>query len=184
MRTEQNNPPRGPVARTPRTHAQPGDRSDQSATLLGPVSGWLFFLAGLALLASVILIPASDDLADARWRRDRELARESHELERLRRTEQTADALAAGDPDLVRSLAQSQLNIVPPERSAIVLPGGPADPTLLVSLEPAPTIAPERPRVGSTLERLVTDRTGRLWVIAGSAVCVLFGLLSSVHPKR
>ena len=39
--------------------------------------GWLFILAGMGVLAAVVLIPASENLQRARWQRDRALAVES-----------------------------------------------------------------------------------------------------------
>ncbi len=141
-------------------------------------SGWLLLLSGLALLAAALLIPAGDDLEDARWRRDRALALERGVLDRLERHDTFLSALDAGDPPLLESLAQTQLNLVPAGRDPVAI--GPRTPPAaqpLASLEPPPPVLPERVRVESTLARWATDESGRLWLIALGAGLVMFGLL-------
>src|SRR5437763_930116 len=65
--------------------------------------GWLFAIAGLAILACTVLLPALDDLGEARWQRDRALAIEKHRLVRLARYKQYLDALDSKDPALILS---------------------------------------------------------------------------------
>jgi hypothetical protein len=146
-------------------------------TLLDP--GWLFLLAGLAVLGATVLIPAEDDLAKARWQRDRALAIEAHRAARISRYEEYLAALDNRDPSLVLSLAESQLNQIPADRAPLpgYVPSGTADASVFPSLEPPPFELPERRRIGSILERWTTDNGSRLWLIAAGAACLLIGLL-------
>lgn len=135
---------------------------------------WLFLLAGVALVSATVLLPAARDLADLRWQRDVELAAERHQRERLFRHERYALALTARDPRVVRALASAQLNKTPDGRTPLVLASsaqrGP-------SLEPPPIPMRARPQGASRLESWATDRHGRLWLIAGGALCILLGVL-------
>ncbi|MEZ6243931.1 MAG: hypothetical protein R3B57_12915 [Phycisphaerales bacterium] len=153
---------------------------DTPARSKGPVldAGWLLLLSGVMLLAAALLIPASDDLADARWRRDRALAVERGVLDRLERHEAFLAALERGDPVLLDSLAETQLNLVRAGREPVAIgPRTPAAAGPLASLEPPATELPERVRVDSTLAGWATDETGRLWLIAAGAALVMVGLL-------
>jgi hypothetical protein len=170
------------VIRTP--HAQ------RSPALVDP--GWLFLLAGLGLLAATVLIPASDDLAAARWQRDRALAVEAHRIQRLERYEEYLSALDNREPSLVLSLAASQLNQIPQGRAPITgargALGATGDASVFPGLEPPPLTLPGRRKVDSTLQRLTTNDHWRLWLIAAGAACVLIGLLPASngwgHPGR
>lgn len=160
------------------THARP---------LLAPLDpGWLFLLAGLALLAAAVLIPAQQDLADARWRRDAALAHEQNRLERLARYEQYLAAIERNDPALVSSLAASQLGLVTKGGEPV---GSFAHPNMLDAsvfrqLEPGAVTVASPPTSDSILSRLVSARRTRLWVIAGAAVCVLIGTLPHTASAR
>lgn len=155
--------------------------------LLAPLDpGWLFLLAGLALLAAAVLIPAQQDLADARWRRDAALAHEHNRLERLHRYETYLEAVRHNDPELVRSLAASQLGLV---RRGAEPVNSHRHPNLLSAsvfrqLEPGAVTVASPPEPTSTLARLVTSRRTRLWVIAFAAVCVLVGTLPGAGSSR
>ncbi len=141
-------------------------------------AGWLLLLSGLALLAAALLIPAGDDLDDARWRRDRALGVERGVLDRLERHEAFLAALDAADPVLLDALAQTQLNLIPADRDPVAL--GPRTPRAtepLSWLEPPPQALPERARTRSVLGDWATDESGRLWLIAAGAALVMVGLL-------
>jgi len=146
-------------------------------------AGWLLLLAGLALLAAALLIPAGDDLGDARWRRDRALAVERAVLDRLERHEVFLAALDRGDPALLEALGETQLNLVRAGREPVAIgPRTPPAASLLASLEPPAPVLPERVQVRSILARWATDNTGRLWLIAGGAALVMVGLLPPSRP--
>jgi hypothetical protein len=162
-------------------------RPDQSTpSLFGPFDpGWLYLMAGLGLLVSAFLIPAQQDLADARWRRDTALQLEHHRQDRLERYRAYRDSLLQHEPALARSLAASQLALVPLGQSPMTSASMPAlrHASIFHELEPPPIEVAPQPQRRSMLQRLVTDRQSRLWVIAAAAICLLFGAMprSSSH---
>ncbi len=141
--------------------------------------GWLFLIAGLALAASAVLIPAKAELDHARWMRDRAGRIEQHRVERLKRYSEFLDGLEQGDQQLVLSLAASQLNKIPADRVAIPEFGDrqPLSASVFPALEPDPVELPEEPRFDSLLYRWATGETSRLWLLGGGALCMLVGLL-------
>ena len=147
--------------------------------------GWLFLLAGLALLAATVLIPAADELAEVRLQRDRALMLEAHRVTRIDRYGEYLGALDREEPSLVVALAESQLNQIPQGRQPIIeqpqplvgVPGAGASASVFAGLEPPPPTLPERVRIDSRLERWTTNDTTRPWLIAGGALCLLIGLL-------
>ncbi len=155
----------------PATNARP---------LLAPIDpGYLFLIAGLALLAAAVLIPAQQDLADARWRRDTALAHEHTHRQRLERYEHYLEALNRRNPAVIESLAAIQLNILPDRAQPIAAtrPASDQSASIFRELEPPPTVVPPRPEHRSILAGLVTDRDARLWVIAFAAICILYSVL-------
>lgn len=151
--------------------------------LLDP--GWLFLVAGVVLVASVVLIPAVNDLEEARFYRDRVLAAEAHRKDRLERYNEFLQALQRGEPDLVRSLAATQLNQTLATEALLMPPGvtigdemARRSASVFASLEPPTLVLPERPqREISRLERWATDQRSRLWLLGAGALLILVGLL-------
>ena len=155
--------------------------------LLAPFDpGWLFLLAGLVLLAAAVLIPAQQDLADARWRRDAALAHEHNRLDRLDRYQAYLAAVETNDPQLVASLATSQLGLVPKGGQPVDSAASPnmLDASVFRQLEPGAVVVSAPPTARSVLARLVSSRETRLWVIGFAAVCVLVGTLPHVASVR
>lgn len=141
--------------------------------------GWLFLIAGMTLLCATVLIPAQRDIETARWQRDRALAIEDQRRERLFRHERYLAALDAQEPAVVRSLAASQLNLIPEGRAAL-LPASRAsqtDASVFPSLEPRPIALPAFARAESLLGRWATADQPRLWLIAAGGLLTLIGLL-------
>jgi hypothetical protein len=152
----------------------------QPTPLLGHFDpGFLFLLAGLALLAAAVLIPAQQDLAQARWRRDAALAHEQTHRDRLDRYQQYLAALDRNDPAVLESLTLRQLNIYPDHAEPVgfALPPARQTASIFHQLEPPPTVVPEAAHRNSFLARLVTDRHARLWVIGFAALCILYSVL-------
>ncbi len=146
------------------------------APLVDP--GWLFLLAGLAILAATVIVPAQMDLRKARWLRDRALAVEAHRQQRLERYREYLSAIENKEPSLVLSLAASQLNMIPADREAIPGSAHPLrDASVFPALEPPALELPEYHAVDSLLVRWTTDDHKRLWLIGAGALCVLVGLL-------
>lgn len=141
--------------------------------------GWLFVIAGVTVLAATVLIPALDDLEEARWQRDRALAIERHRVERIERHGVYLEAVQRADEAVVLALAAEQLNRVPvgwrpmapvvdpARRSASVFP----------ALEPPPLHIPARVTTESRLARWATGESSRLALMVGGAMCVLIGVL-------
>lgn len=136
------------------------------------------------MLVSALLVPAAHDLALARERRDRALALESHALARIDRHLAYLEALDRGDPDLIRALAASQLNLIPAGRSALIAPGRPVDVDLFGAIEPVLTPFAEARREPTLLERVTLGGTARLWVVAVAAVVMLVGILPPARAAR
>jgi len=148
----------------------------KSRALIDP--GWLFLVAGTALLAAVAIIPAQQDLSDARWMRDRALAFEKHRQARLDRYEEFLAALDEKDQTLVLALAAGQLNLIPADKAPV--PGSVRTATnasVFPSLEPPAAKLPSHVVTQSTLGRWCRDQRARVWVIAAGCFMVLVGLL-------
>lgn len=151
-------------------------------------TGWLFLLPGLVVLSATILIPALDDVREAKWKRDRVLAIETHRLERLQNYIDYLDAIDRGEESVVLSLVASQLNMVPGDITPIAPPSDPGrvNASVFPELEPEPILLRDAPpkENRSLLARLATGERSRLWMIVLGAVCVLIGLLCSASPAR
>lgn len=141
--------------------------------------GWLFLVAGLALMAAGVLIPAGRDLDNALWRRDRVLTAEMHRLERLTRYETYLDALRQRDETVVRQLATTQLGLTPVDSEVLLLvsDGEAEDASVFRALEPDPLRLPELRETNSLLARLANGEQPRLWLLAVASMLVLIGLL-------
>jgi hypothetical protein len=159
-------------------------RIAQAGSLLD--AGWLFLIAGLALLAAAVLIPAQKEVEEARYLRDRALALESHRGERLKRHEEYLEALKEQQPALVLSLAAGQLNQIPADRQPIGVTPEQVRATASVfpALEPPPLVMPERREHHSILDKWTSDEKSRIWVIAAGSVLVLIGLLPPTVSRR
>lgn len=153
------------------------------ARILDP--GWLFVVSGLAILACLVLIPAKDDLDEARWKRDQALAVETHRSQRLANYHSYLKAVEEGQKPLVMALAASQLNQIPADRSPI--PGltetKHADASVFGALEPEPLVLKDRPQAASLLHTLCTDPKLRLWTLAVGAITLMLGLLPASRAR-
>ncbi len=146
---------------------------------------WLFLGAGLSLVVAAALIPAFDDLSQARYHRDRAVAMERYRLERLASYTAFLGAIEDGNQTLMRSLASSQLNLTPTDTELVLLPARTATSgdDVFTDLDPAYAAPPEPVPVGSTLERWSLDPRTRLWLLASGALFTLIGVLPGVTTK-
>lgn len=162
----------------PAQTAIPADRP-----ILDP--GWLFLIAGLGVLGATLLVPAADDLDEARWKRDQALAVETHRSQRLANYHSYLKAVEEGQKPLVMALAASQLNQIPADRSPI--PGltetKHADASVFGALEPEPLVLKDRPQAASLLHTLCTDPKLRLWTLAVGAITLMLGLLPASRAR-
>jgi hypothetical protein len=146
--------------------------------------GWLFLLPGLAILATTVMIPARNDLDEARLARERALIAEEHSARRLENYTTYLDALRRGDERLAVSLAATHLNLAPVGRTVLAMPDERADANPFPALEP-----PAPPGVtllipDTVLQRWTNDDRTRLWLTAGGAMCALIGLLPPTTRRR
>lgn len=148
--------------------------------------GWLFLIAGLGVLGATLLVPAADDLDEARWKRDVAVVYAQHRQDRLDRYDGYLKALDRRDPSLVYALAQSQLGQMPADRGLItaINDSRVRNVSVFPALEPpAMELPPARKPVDSILTRLALGGTSRLWLIAVGAMCVLMGMLPGTRRK-
>ena len=168
----------GPAATSP--HQGTGRR--------GPLldAGWLFLLAGVALLASTVLIPAQRDLEEARFYLKRAQIAEEHRLARMSNYASYLGMIADPDEQTLTNLVATQLNKAPQGMTLLASDtlGGAAPKKkpaadVFAALEPPPLVLPEKRERGdpSRLERWATDDSSRLWLIAAGVMCVLVGIL-------
>jgi hypothetical protein len=145
--------------------------------LLDP--GWLFLVAGVALLGAIVVVPAQADLDEVNFYLERARAAEEHRLARMTNYARYLDALNRNDEATILSLAAMQLNKAPEQHQMLVSAGDVADrsASVFAALEPGPLVLPEREVTPSRLERWATDDAARLWLMAAGVVCVLIGML-------
>ena len=144
-------------------------------------------ISGAALLSAMLLLPAQDRLAESEHQRDRAEALSKHASKRLASHASYLDALDRGDETLLRSLAASELNLIPRDHRVLRTGLGSDDPMtlppVLDRLEPD-FVAPTRaPRPDTRLRRLASDPTARLWIMAVGMIAVLYGLLPPITAK-
>lgn len=152
------------------------------AARVGPLldPGWMFLVAGVAILAAVVLLPAQDALDASRLAVARMHAVQENRGERLERYQRYLSAVQRKDADVVRSLAATQLNQAPEGQELLLAGVGHAEvrsASVFQALEPTPLELPQRLSEPSLLQRWATDARGRLWLIAAGAVCLFIGLL-------
>ncbi len=142
-------------------------------------AGWLYLLAGAALVSAMVLVGPADDLVQLRYRRDRLGALEDDAIAKLQAYEAFLEAIDEADPMLVRRLAAAQLNLIPESSKPIGLVGAEldahVDDWIIETLPPPTEVAPPKVK-DSWLRRLSTGPT-RLWTILAGVVLIFIGLL-------
>jgi hypothetical protein len=149
------------------------------------LAGWLLLLPGVALLIATSLIASGDELNRVLDERDRVLAIETYEQQRLERLEIYVAALESPSNDLQRVLEATHLNQFGPGERALLHDRVSIDArgrVVLAALEPErPSILTRagagRDRAVSRLERWSTDDRARLWLIGAGAALIMLGLV-------
>lgn len=139
--------------------------------------GWLFTIAGLAVMVSAALLPAELDLHDLRQQRAAIAARENWNRERLAAYDRFLSELDRGDPSLLRRLAASQLNLMPKGEQPLLMATS-IEHTVSDWIEatvPAMEFQPQ-PAPDTLLARLAEGQR-RLWLMAGGAMSVFLGIV-------
>jgi hypothetical protein len=140
-------------------------------------AGWLYVLAGLALCAAGVLVPARRDLEDLRCQRDALADERSIGDERVHAYETFLRLLEEDDPALIRRLAAAQLNLVPADETPVLMAASrTATVTKWIDENVQTRRAEVAPAPVTLLGRLVGGR-GRLWVLGAGIVVVFVGLL-------
>ncbi|MCB9838446.1 MAG: hypothetical protein H6813_03830 [Phycisphaeraceae bacterium] len=147
--------------------------------------GWLYCIAGAALLVATVLIPVHDDRLRAEHHRDAAIARRDSQTDRLEAYGAYLDALNEGDDRLYLALAATQLNLAPEGKAPVILAGDDWTPNtnIYADIEPAPRLIDPFHLPDTRLRRWTTDPTQRLWLIAAGAICVLVGLMPPATKK-
>ncbi len=156
------------------TSARPNPRP-----LFSPDPGWLFLVPGLTILIGTAILPAIDDLAEARFRRDEARALRQYQADRLDNHRAARDALIDDSPDLSIELVSMHLNQIPDDKVLFLADLHPPDGTALSPFrELDPSLHPVQPpaQPDSLFHRLATDRSTRLWLLGAGAICTLIGL--------
>jgi hypothetical protein len=145
---------------------------------------WLFLIAGLAIIASTVLVGAQQSLEDVQWQRRRALALEAHRIDRIKRYDAYLAALDRHDPALVLSLVASELNEMPinraPLQDALQQDQTPRH-AVFASLEPPRLDLPDRTVNNSLLSRLATAERTRPVLLSFGALCLLVALLPAAR---
>jgi len=160
-------------------------------------SGWLFILAGGAMISAMVLIPAADNLTQLQGRRDHLQARVNAETRRLEAYGSFYDALNREDPMLVRRLAASELNLIPDDAEPVAMleeTGDGLDASIDGWIERTldePGVeyggvaggeARGEPRV--TVLRRLASGGSRLWIMIAGVAAVFVGLLPPMRGGK
>ncbi len=155
----------------------------------GPIAlaldpGWLFVVAGLVLVASAVLVPASYDLWVMRTQLAHLEAREAHNDRRLAAYSRFISDVDRRDPQLVRRLVAAQLGQVPiGERPILVASTAQQTPMEWVESTVEPVRAAVVPFPDSLLSRLTLGRKS-LWIAGAGVMCIFLGILSAPIRAR
>ncbi len=148
-----------------------------SRPFFNPDPGWLFLVAGIALIVSAAVIPEAEKVHAMRTQLTAIGAAEEHNAARITACSRFLDDLKGGDQGLVRRLAASQLNLMPRGETALLvatsIDSTPSD-WIEASVLPPPFEPEEYP---DTLLARWTLGPQRLWVIAAGAFAVFLGLI-------
>jgi|GEM_PF-6862939 len=153
--------------------------------------GFLFVIAGCALLAAITLIPARAGLAQAQAAHNQAAREERLAMERLKLHSDFLDMLHAGDSDALEAVAADQLRQAPPGKTLLapMTRGTSAPGQTLRWLEPrARTVASAATANTKTpmslLARIAMDDQSRLVVMTLAAAVVFAGLLPPTIGQR
>ena len=157
----------------------------RTAPLFRMDPGWLFTVAGLAVMVVSALLPAERDLHDLRQQLAALEMREAFNTQRLEAYDRFMRDLAERDPSLVRRLAASQLNLMPEGEQPLLMATS-IEHTVSDWIEatvPEPRFTPIPPL--DTLLTRLSDGSRRLWLMGGGAMSVFLGLVMGfgVSPR-
>lgn len=142
-----------------------------------PDPGWLFLVAGVALIVCAAVIPEAEKVHSMRNQLQAIRFAEQHNFARMSACSRFLDDLKAGDQGLVRRLAASQLNLMPRGETALLIATSiDATPSDWIEASVIPPSYEAEPYPDTLLARW-TLGPQRLWVIASGAFCIFLGLI-------
>ncbi len=138
--------------------------------------GWPFLLAGLAMVAAVMLVPAWRDVQNVRLERNDLQSVVQYETRRVAATQEMLVSLELDHPELHRRLVAWHLNLLPKGEIAIAreVHGGGVLGWIDDTVEPIAASSPAHSV--SNLESLVSG-PARLWMLAAGVLLVFVGLI-------
>jgi hypothetical protein len=139
--------------------------------------GWLFIIAGLAMIASAMLIPPHEQLHELREQVASLDTQEDRSHARLRAYSDFLSTLDEEDEVLLKRLVAAQLNLIPSNEVPVLVAASATEPVttwIESTVREEPHIPSEYPR--TRLADLVTG-PDRQWVLGGSCICLFMGIL-------
>ena len=149
--------------------------------------GWLFLLAGAAICASTLLLPARDDLAMAE--RQLSMLREQHQLTtaRMAAYDQFLMELQDGDASFVERIAASELNLLPKGDSPVLHDMAASSSSTLEWIEStvprSTTDAGVNDDMPQTMLGEISHGAYRNLFLGAGIACIFFGLLTSLPSE-
>lgn len=142
-----------------------------------PDPGWLFLVAGIALIVCAAVIPEAEKVHSMRGQLQSIRFAEQHNFARMEACSRFLDDLKAGDAGLVRRLAASQLNLMPRGETALLIATSiDATPSDWIEASVTPPVYEPEPYPDTLLARW-TLGTQRLWVIGAGAFFIFLGVV-------
>ena len=140
-------------------------------------AGWLYLVAGLALLASLVLVPEQEELENQAHLLQQLNWEERVLSTRMARLSSAHDLLREGDEELHHRLIESRLHQMESGRSVAIVAdtvnspiGGWLD---AMGEEPPPVQAAGTPTLLSSL----LGSGYRIWILGGATLSIFFGLI-------
>lgn len=147
-------------------------------------SGWLFIIAGLAVCAAGVLLPAQADLRALEDQLRLLQDEEARAYQRLAAHAEFIDQIDRHEPAIIKRLAATQLNLVPEGDKPVLLAAGETAPvTEWIDNTVVTDIRPGHVEPASTLSAWAIGPK-RLWLFGGGIMAVFIGLLISPEPAR
>ena len=159
------------------------DRDIEAARPLFRIDpGWPFVIGGLLLVVAGVLIPAQRELHDLREAVEVQRAVEDQSVRQLAAYDRFLNDLGRGEPQLVKRLAASQLNLMPVgERPYMFAPT--VHRTVTDWIEASePLELPEPEAYPDTLLSRLSQGPRRLWVLACGVFLTFVGLMLGPTP--
>ncbi len=148
---------------------------------IGTIS-WAFLLAGLILLAAVIITPAAESVKTAEAQRNNFQASSDILDQEIARNDEFLKAARDRDIPLMRRLADRQLNIMPHDRDTFILYPAARDKDRSVKALIAESLTPVTPKPVVPLPAMVETTVGNpsvrplFIIIACAAIAISFFL--------